>query len=227
MMKMTRKMAAMVAAMMAVTSIGAVNAFAEIIDRPADNDLEPNRSGNVSVELKANVTETTDYVPNPIQAVWNINVDTSSLLWNITVTDSGTYDIVWNPETQSYVRGTPSGVKSAVITDASATKYIRVTNKSNFDISSNTSISFDESALDGSSVAENQVFDVQNITNLPGRGDNNANVGNIGITLTENGLTIFKEGFAGPEGGEVRVANANIFFTKEPNAVYTYNQQEP
>jgi len=217
-MKMTRKMAAMVAAMMAVTSIGAVNAFAEIIDRPADYDLEPNRSGNVSVELKANVTETPAYVPNPIQAVWNINVNTSSLLWNITVTDSGTYDIVWDPGTQSYSTTSPSEDKRAVITDDSATKYIRVTNKSNFDISSTTSITFDESALDGSSVAESQVFGVQDIENIPGRGNNN--VGDIGITLTENGLTIFKEGFAGPEGGEVRVANANIFFTKV-GTVYT------
>ena len=220
MMKMTRKMAAMVAAMMAVTSIGAISAFAETITGPASSYPEDSdRSGNVSVELWADVTQTPAYVPNPIQAVWNINVDTSSLEWKITVTDSGTYDIVWDPVTQSYGTTSPLENKRAVITEGSATKYIRVTNKSNFDITSHTTIRFDESAL-GEEMTDEEVFNVQEITGLPGRGDYNANVGDIGITLTDKGLTLFEGNMYG--AGKVRLPDANFYFTK--GDVYTYNQ---
>lgn len=218
MMKMTRKMAAMVAAMMAVSSIGAISAFAETITGPASSYPEDSdRSGNVSVELQAEVNNTNTIIDN-YTPVWSIEVNTTALVWNVEVTTSGTDNLIWDPSSQTYSRQPGQRGKAAQVI-GSSDRSISVTNKSNFDISSETSIVFDSGAIDESLVAESQVFSVHDIENLPGRGNNN--VGNIGITLTENGLTIFREGFA-PDGGNVRVANANIHFNKEGD-VYTYN----
>lgn len=218
MMKMTRKMAAMVAAMMAVSSIGAISAFAETITGPASSYPEDSdRSGNVSVELQAEVNNTNTIIDN-YTPVWSIEVNTTALVWNVEVTTSGTDNLIWDPSSQTYSRQPGQRGKAAQVI-GSSDRSISVTNKSNFDISSETSIVFDSGAIDESLVAESQVFSVHDIENLPGRGNNN--VGNIGITLTENGLTIFREGFA-PDGGNVRVANANIHFNKEGN-VYTNN----
>jgi hypothetical protein len=156
MMKMTRKMAAMVAAMMAVSSIGAVNAFAE--------------SQNNSVSLKANVTEGTVHIENrdteeveqsdTNKMVWAITLDTDTLSWNIvkdTVNHTTTnYKLVWNKETKKYDKeytGNPTTTNTTyeyrLNNDDVPERFVEITNNSNFAVSRSINVS-KEAGIDAS-----------------------------------------------------------------------------
>lgn len=183
MMKMTRKMAAMVAAMMAVSSIGAVNAFAETT--PVTS-----AGASASVDLMGNVTYTPNITDNDIQPVWSIEVETSALVWDVTVTPSGTNTITWNPQTQSYNKVFNAGSATAVV-NGEATKNISVTNKSNFNINTTTTIALEDGGLWDATTQSpvtnpNEIFTVNDITSLSGALNEN-NTGNISITLIKPG----------------------------------------
>ena len=155
MMKMTRKMAAMVAAMMAVSSIGAVNAFAE--------------SQNNSVSLKANVTEGTVHIENSDteeveqsdtnKMVWAITLDTDTLSWNIvkdTVNHTTTnYKLVWNKETKKYDKqytGNPTTTNTTYeyrLNNDEPERMVGITNNSNFAVSRSINVS-KETGIDAS-----------------------------------------------------------------------------
>ncbi|MBP3798680.1 MAG: hypothetical protein J6I46_13030 [Ruminococcus sp.] len=137
MMKMTRKMAAMVAAMMAVSSIGAISAFAETTV-PAP-DLENNsQSTNVELKMKSNDNGMSSQA-NPIMRYWNVSISADELSWDIVRNvDGGTYDLQWNPVEHKYV-------KSAIVTNpdkntyvlaqgTDAEKSVTIYNNSNFDL---------------------------------------------------------------------------------------------
>ena len=130
MMKMTRKMAAMVAAMMAVSSIGAVNAFAEEI-RITDSS----QSAEVALKVNPTYVENSGGVADPI-AVWDITVSADNLVWNIQkTTNIETATLTWDRDNHKYIMNEPSSSTTyELVNNDSAVKNIRIINDSNFDI---------------------------------------------------------------------------------------------
>lgn len=231
-MKMTRKMAAMVAAMMAVSSIGAVNAFAE--------------SQNNSVSLKANVTAGTVRNENSDteevdqsdtnKMVWAITLDTETLSWNIvkdTVNHTTTnYKLVWNKETKKYDKqytGNPTTNDTTyeyrLNNEEVPERFVGITNNSNFAVSRSINVSketgidasdslFTTNIIDSSIAVGGHVSDTISI-------DVNAIPHNIDLTLDEVTLgtatyTFMSEG--APVGYEGYEGNT---------IPYTPEEQEP
>ena len=93
------------------------------------SDLYDKNEEIISFNSSRFVTFTKNITDNDIHDVWNVTVDTTALVWDVTFTTAGTRTITWNPETQEYTTSTNSG-QNATITNG-ATKNIAVTNKSN------------------------------------------------------------------------------------------------
>ncbi|MBP1533790.1 MAG: hypothetical protein IK999_06650 [Ruminococcus sp.] len=132
MMKMTRKMAAMVAAMMAVTSIGAVNAFAETNVTPVEGDSQ----ASSAVLLKVKSTDSPrDAQANAIQKQWNVTISAEELSWDIVrIVDGGTYNLIWNNTQHKYEKvSNNDGSNRYELADVMETdKYVTIRNDSNF-----------------------------------------------------------------------------------------------
>ncbi len=202
--KTMKRFAAIIAAVMTFSAMSSMSVFA--------TDIET-AGGTATVDLKANTTFTTAYIDNPIQDVWNVSVDTAELVWDITTTTSGTYDITWNPDTQSYSRTLNTGTASAVVTNG-ATKNIAVTNKSNFDISSSTAIALEDGQGFDMVTLSNvtDVFTVSDVSNLSGAlGETNTSA--ISITLAKPGALDEIPG----DDTATKVGTATISFSKSGN----------
>ena len=208
-----KKLSALTAAVLAFTMVGTIGASAETIDT---------QGGSASVELKGNVTRTSAIVDNPIQDVWNVTVDTTALVWDVTITEGGTRTITWDPETQTYSAVNSYTGESVVITNGE-TKNIAVTNKSNFDVYTRTTLSTEHESLDdlttGSHYSVNEVFTVNDISQEDPV--YRADTKNIAITLVQPG--VINEHYDLPDGNEATtIATALIEFIKTGDT-YTFN----
>ena len=137
--KMTKRFAAIIAAVMTVSAMSSMSAFAEtqtITSEPVSNpEVGLNIaidavSDNLSAEVGSDETTTNK---------WNVTIDQSELTWQVVQTTQytgGTYNITWNASTGRYEQSAPNGggeinSTSSTIT-GDATKVFSIQNKSNF-----------------------------------------------------------------------------------------------
>jgi len=152
-MKKTRKFAALVAAMMCISGMGAMNAFADNVDTIDTNGSNPVSAVSVTVDNDDNTKEADAklYVgknvivtkaQNAPTATWNVVVSTSdSLTWTVSGTRTDTYNIAWNPETHTYSMTDMTGQSYGDTKEvAGGNQSITFTNNSNFDISGSTGV---------------------------------------------------------------------------------------
>ena len=96
--KMSRKIAAMIAAAMTATTIGAMNAFADYSDLSLNDGDGGTKTGSASLNIRKVSGE--DLVYNSTK-VWDIDIEGNELTWEVKH-NLGAQNLTWNSETGSY-----------------------------------------------------------------------------------------------------------------------------
>ena len=141
--KTMKKFAAIIAAMMTVSALSSMSAFA------TPTIIEDANDTTAQVPVKVALITTDTRVPDGMD-VWNVAVDTTALEWTITKNIGGT--LHWDPSSHTYTTGTNNvtykcddgsfyTAEDFVYEDVNNRRIINVTNNSNFGIAASASIS--------------------------------------------------------------------------------------
>lgn len=155
--KMTKRFAAIIAAVMTVSAMSSMSAFA-LTTRHYTDTTDPQTA---TVDLQAKVASTTTSTsvgavdPNADDTgkhIWDVTISAETLTWDLVKNDNTAYkqNVTWNPETHTYdvTNGDVDTVVStySVASEDTAAKTINVINNSNFAITSATAAPQSESA---------------------------------------------------------------------------------
>lgn len=150
--KMNRKITAMLAAVMTMSAMGAMNAFAIETNHYAEGGT----SQSAEVDLQAKVSAgTTTETPGSVDSskddtdkhIWNVTISADTLQWNLVKNDTVTYTqtLTWDPvnHVYTYARNddwsNDSTESTYTVADTdTASKIVNVKNDSNFEITSTT-----------------------------------------------------------------------------------------
>lgn len=145
--KTMKKFAAIIAAMMTVSALSSMSAFAT--EQNFTNEPNSNPEVGLYIEIDAVPHNLSDNVAIDEQNInkWNVTINQSELTWQVVQTtqySGGTYNITWNAAAGHYEQSTPSGggvpgATSSTITDE-ATKVFSIQNKSNFPLNYSVAI---------------------------------------------------------------------------------------
>ena len=145
--KMSRKIAAIIAAAMTATTMGAMNAFAA--DLSLSNGDGGTKTGSANLQIQPYNGTHNDAVrenDDEHNNVWDIDITfTDELVWKVNRnTDGGSYDLNWDVSQHKYVVDEvirPS-VRFTLKDGDAREKSVKLSNNSNFPISYNSSISY-------------------------------------------------------------------------------------
>lgn len=155
--KMTKRFAAIIAAVMTVSAMSGMSAFA----LATEHYTEGGTSQSATVDLQARVSSTTqsssvgrvDGTKDDTEKhIWDVTISADTLTWDLVKNDNTAYkqNITWNPSTHTYdvTNGDVDTVVStySVASTDTAAKTVNVANNSNFDITSATAAPQSESA---------------------------------------------------------------------------------
>ena len=152
--KMSRKIAAIIAAAMTATTMGAMNAFADEISVPDTVTHYSDDNDSKSAYVALNI-EPYAGVSNPATAVntdenkhiWSITIDNDALTWKVARnTDGGTFDLEWDTTDHRYKVKNATGetVSFSMYNNDAAAKTVSLTNNSNFGVDFSTAITYTE-----------------------------------------------------------------------------------
>ena len=147
--KMTKRFAAIIAAVMTVSAMSSMSAFA-LTTRHYTDTTDPQTA---TVDLQARVASTTTSTSvgavdqdadDTGKHIWDVTISADTLKWDLVKNDETVYkqNVTWNPTTHTYdvTRGDDDHVNStySVASEDTAAKTINVENNSNFAITSAT-----------------------------------------------------------------------------------------
>lgn len=147
--KMTKRFAAIIAAVMTVSAMSSMSAFALTTQHYIDT-TDPQTA---TVDLQARVASTTtstsvgdvdQYADDTGKHIWDVTISAETLTWDLVKNDNTAYkqNITWNPSTHTYdvTNGDIDNVVStySVASTDMVAKTINVANNSNFAITSAT-----------------------------------------------------------------------------------------
>lgn len=147
--KTMKKFAAIIAAMMTVSALSSMSAFA--LETQHYTDTQDPQTATVDLQAKVASTTTSTSVgevdPNADDTgkhIWNVTISANILTWDLVKNDNTAYkqNVTWNPETHTYniTDGIVDNVVStySVASGDTAAKVVNVENNSNFAITSTT-----------------------------------------------------------------------------------------
>ncbi len=152
--KMSRKIAAIIAAAMTATTMGVMNAFAGAITVPTtaaehySNDTT-SKEANVSLNIEpyAGLTAPTDPDNTEVgKHVWSVTVDQDALVWKVKRNVSGgNYNLQWDTTYHKYkvTDAVNESVSFEMYNNDSADKTVTLTNNSNFAVEYDSGITCD------------------------------------------------------------------------------------
>lgn len=143
-MKKTRKFAALVAAMMCISGMGAMSAFATDINENAGTSNTA-KTDDIEMYIKAyasNNNSTTN--GDEDDYIWNVTITADDLQWEVDQTLNAQTHLEWNPTTHTYnavSTGTAGQLQSTALhSGETADKNVNVANNSNFALTPTVSI---------------------------------------------------------------------------------------
>jgi len=155
--KMNKKIAAMLAAVMAVSAMGSMSAFATNVT--SEHYVNGDDTKSATVDLQAKVFTTTETSTagdidsskdDSSKHIWNVTISADTLTWDLVKNDNTVYkqNVTWNSATHSYevTRGDNDTILSTytVAQNDTPDKTVNVKNDSNFAITSGTVITNSE-----------------------------------------------------------------------------------
>ncbi len=139
-MKKTRKFAALLAALMCVSGMGAMNAFAgnyTIDDDNNTNDgssvtnVTDNDAVYANLRVGTNITRADTYQATP---TWDVEVSTTDLTWTVTATRTYLTTLTWDSEHGAYSVGSTDAGTMGTVTVTGGNKTVSILNRSNFSV---------------------------------------------------------------------------------------------
>jgi len=138
-MKKMRKLSALLAAVVTASCMGAMNAFAA--GEVSTNNYTEGGGGQSTysdLKLEPYVTSSSNALTgssnnDTVNHVWSIDIDGTSLVWEVEKVSTTTYRLKWNPSTNKYEKDSSSTNASYQMHNGdSVAKTATITNHSNF-----------------------------------------------------------------------------------------------
>ncbi len=218
-MKKTRKFAALLAALMCVSGMGAMNVSAADIN---------SSSGTAEVGLKAYMTDDTNLTYASTQT-WKITVEGTELVWEITKTGNAVQNLVWDGREYRPVELDASDVTYDIITP---NKMVVIKNNSNFAVTPHVTVNDNNATTD---VNESEWFTSSGASEIASLGE-----GTVGIApardtagpqylickyLAGNNDYFTSEHISTASNNPTLITNATISFTKAGDTLTQYDNK--
>ena len=182
-MKKTRKFAALLAGMMAVSAMGAMSANANydsvnevnagstsvIVAKESANSSDSTKDASSNLYVKATTkqgNDTYDTTGDNSKYIWNVTVTPQNLTWTVEKLSTNTKTLTWNSENGTYTVNTaPNSNNYSLVnesspssdpTDADRVKTVTFNNLSNFDVTVSGAVA----SISGKTAIPNGLFTV-------------------------------------------------------------------